>query len=105
MVLWKIGLTFLVKIVYILHPLAIKQFHTDDRCEGSATLDDSRYTNFFLTIDSLCNKLQAKKVQTAMKLHRQFGHSKGSGLINLVKSGRTALLNIVKVWLILHCLI
>ena len=57
-----------------------------DRYEGSASLDDSRFIEVFLTIDKLHNKSQAEKVQIAIKLYQQFGYPKGSRLINLIKS-------------------
>ena len=58
----------------------------NDSYERSASLDDSRFIEVFLTIDNICNKSQAEKVQIAIKLHKQFGHPKGSRLINLIKS-------------------
>ena len=57
-----------------------------DRYVDSASLDDSRFIEVFLTIDNLHNKSQAEKVQIAIKLHQQFGYPKGSRLINLIKS-------------------
>ena len=49
-----------------------------DSYEGSASLDDSRFIEVFLTIDNLRDKSQAEKVQIAIKLDKQFGHPKDS---------------------------
>ena len=49
-----------------------------DSYEGSASLDDSRFTEVFLTIGNLCNKSQGEKVHKAMELHKQLGPPRGS---------------------------
>ena len=71
-----------------LHFISSGQFTIplSDSYEGSASLDESRFIEVFLTIDNLHNKSQAEKVQIAIKLQKQFGHPKGSRLINLIKS-------------------
>ena len=59
----------------------------NDSYKGSAPLDDSRFIEVFFTIGNLHHESQAEKVQIAIKkLHKQFGHPKGSQLINLIKS-------------------
>ena len=58
----------------------------NDNYEGSASLENSRFIEVFLTIDNLRDKSQAEKVQIAIKLDKQFGHPKGSWLINLINS-------------------
>ena len=64
------------------YPILLNDYHKDLKL----LIDESKFTEVLLTLDTIEKKSTKEKQQIAMKLHKQFGHPKNSRLIDLIKT-------------------
>ena len=64
------------------YPIPLNDYHKDLKL----SIDESKFTEVLLTIDTIEKKSNKEKQQTATKLHKQFGHPKSSRLTDLIKT-------------------
>ena len=64
------------------YAILLNDYHKDLKL----SIDESKFTEVLLTIDNVEKNSNKEKQQVAMKLHKQFGHLKSSGLLDLIKT-------------------